>query len=131
VTDRTRLVRVALGQAPADLLVTGGQVVNVHTGELVCWDVAIAGERVAAVGPNLEALAGPTTERIDARGRVLVPGFIDGHTHVDVFVSIPALLQEAIPRGLTTLTFQAIPDLRLTTRGLLHVKSQEFLPVVL
>lgn len=103
MTDRARLVRVALGQSPADLLVTGGQVVNVYTGEILPWDVAVAGERIAAVGPDLGSLAGPATERIEARGRVVVPGFIDGHTHADVFVSIPELLREAIPRGLTTL----------------------------
>jgi adenine deaminase len=96
-------MQVALGDAPADLLVTGGIVVNVYTAELCRWDVAVAGERIAAVGPDLSALAGPGTERLDARGRVLVPGFIDGHTHADSLVTIPELLREAIPRGLTTL----------------------------
>ncbi len=103
MSDRAALVRVALGEAFADLLVTGATVVNVYTGELLRWDVAVAGERVAAVAPDLSALAGPETERLDARGRVLVPGFIDGHTHVDSFVTIPELLREAIPRGLTGL----------------------------
>jgi adenine deaminase len=102
-TDRVRLIEVALGQAPADLLVTGATVVNVYTGEVLRWDVAVAGERVAAVGPDLADLAGPGTERIAADGRVLVPGFIDGHTHQDALTSIPEFLREAIPRGLTTL----------------------------
>ena len=112
MSDRADLMRVALGEAPADLLVTGATVVNVYTGELLPWDVAVAGERVAAVAPDLSALAGPETERLDARGRVLVPGFIDGHTHVDSLATIPELLREAIPR-------------------LLHVKSQQFVPVLL
>ena len=102
-TDAAHLVRVALGQAPADLLVTGAMVVSVYTDELLRWDVAVAGERVAAVGPDLSALAGPETERLELTGRVLVPGFIDGHTHLDTLVTIPELLREAIPRGLTGL----------------------------
>jgi len=118
VSERARLMRVALGEAPADLLITGGTVVNVYTEELLRWDVAVAGERIAAVGPDLAHLAGPATERLDARGRVVVPGFIDGHTHVDFLVTIPELLQEAIPRGLTTLiTEMAQPAAALGAAG--------------
>ncbi len=103
MTDRAHLVRVARGDAPADLLVTGGTVLNVYTEEWLRADVAVAGARVAAVGPHLAALAGPQTERVDAAGRVVVPGFIDGHTHADSLLTIPELLREAIPRGLTAL----------------------------
>jgi adenine deaminase len=102
VTDpRRRLLAVALGETPPDLLVTGGEVLNVYTGELLRADVAVAGDAIAAVAPDLERTAGPATARIDARGRVLVPGFVDAHTHLDVFVALPDLLREAIPRGLT------------------------------
>ena len=58
---RRRLLEVALGTAPADLLALGGDVVNVYTGEVVRWDVAVADGRVAAVGPDLSAQAGPAT----------------------------------------------------------------------
>ena len=97
--SRRRLLDVALGAGPADLLALGADVVNVYTGEVVRGDVAVADGRIAAVGPDLTALAGPATERLDVRGKVLVPGFLDGHTHLDVFVTLPALLREAIPRG--------------------------------
>ncbi len=103
MTDRAHLMRVALGEAPADLLVTGATVLDVYTEEWLRSDVAVAGERVAAVGPDLSALAGPATLRLEATGRILVPGLIDGHTHADSLVTIPELLREAIPRGLTTL----------------------------
>ena len=93
-----RLLGVALGASPADLLAVGGDVVNVYTGEVVRWDVAVANGRIAAVGPDLASLAGPATERLDVRGKVLVPGFL---------------------------------ALRLTTRGLLSVKSREHLPALL
>lgn len=105
---RGRLLGVALGAAPADLLAVGGDVVNVYTGEVVRWDVAVADGRVAAVGPDLASLAGPATERLDVRGKVLVPGFLDGHTHLDVLVTLPALLREAIPRGLTALVTEMV-----------------------
>jgi adenine deaminase len=105
---RRRLLRVALGAVPPDLLVVGGDVVNVYTGEVVRWDVAVADGRVAAVGPDLATLAGPETDRLDARGKVLVPGFLDGHTHLDVFVALPELLREAIPRGLTALVTEMV-----------------------
>ena len=82
--------------------------VNVYTGEVVRWDVAVADGRIAAVGPDLATLAGPATERLDVRGKVLVPGFLDGHTHLDVLVTLPALLREAIPRGLTALVTEMV-----------------------
>ncbi len=46
--------------------------------------VAIAGERIVAVGPSREVrgLAGPQTQVIDATGRVVMPGFVDAHTHL-------------------------------------------------
>jgi adenine deaminase len=105
---RRRLMGVALGTASADLLALGGDVVNVYTGEVVRWDVAVADGRIAAVGPDLATLAGPATERLDVRGKVLVPGFLDGHTHLDIFVTLPALLREAIPRGLTALVTEMV-----------------------
>ncbi|TVP76719.1 MAG: imidazolonepropionase [Gemmatimonadales bacterium] len=46
---------------------------------LEAHDVAIRGDRIAAIGPELEA--GPNTRILDARDRVLLPGFVDAHTH--------------------------------------------------
>lgn len=76
---------------------------DVYSGEVLRWDVAVAGTRIAAVGPDLRALAGPDTVRLAADGRILVPGFVDGHTHQDHLASLPEFLRAAIPRGLTTL----------------------------
>jgi adenine deaminase len=53
-------------------------------------------------------LAGPATERLDVRGKALVPGFLDSHTHLDIVVTLPALLREAIPRGLTALVTEMV-----------------------
>jgi 5-methylthioadenosine/S-adenosylhomocysteine deaminase len=71
------------GGDPA-LLVTGGTVVTMDAAGTVLRDgaVAVVGGRIAAVGPAAE-LAGryPTAERLDARGRVVLPGLINAHTH--------------------------------------------------
>ena len=78
-----RLIAVAQGQAPADVIIRGGQLVNVHTAEIYPADIAIAGERIAAVGNLPEGCCGPDTKVIDAAGKYLAPGFIDAHIHIE------------------------------------------------
>lgn len=79
--QRDELVAVALGERPAGLVIRGGKLVNVYSGEIYRADVAILGERIAAVG-DVERCVGPATEVVDAEGRYLVPGFIETHFHV-------------------------------------------------
>ncbi|MDR7410508.1 MAG: adenine deaminase C-terminal domain-containing protein [Armatimonadota bacterium] len=80
---RVELMRVAQGQEPADLVVTGGVLLDVYTGELLGdWIVAVKGERVAYVGPWLDGLVGSDTQVLDARGQAVVPGLVDAHTHL-------------------------------------------------
>ncbi len=69
----------------ADVIVTGGKVVTLDPQDRIVEAVAIAEERLIAVGTNAEiaALAGPATRRIEAAGRTVVPGLIDGHAHMD------------------------------------------------
>ena len=76
----TKRMRVAKGEVPADLAVVNGLLVNVYTGEIYPGGVAVAGDTIAAVGDVGYAL-GPDTRVIDAGGRYIVPGFIDGHIH--------------------------------------------------
>jgi adenine deaminase len=79
--ERRRLINVALGKDPADAIIAGGQVVSVHTGEIIRADVAIVGSRIAAVGQLASASRGPLTRVIDAGGLFVSPGLIDGHLH--------------------------------------------------
>jgi adenine deaminase len=79
--ERDALVAVALGEQPAGLVVTGARLVNVYSKEIYQADVAISGDRIAAVG-NVERCIGEATEVVDASGRYLVPGFIETHVHV-------------------------------------------------
>ena len=99
------LVAVAAGRAPADRVIRGTRLVNVHTREVLeGWGVAIAAGRFAYVGPEPESCAGPDTEMLDAGGRYLVPGLCDGHMHIESGMLIPAEFAAAvIPHGTTTM----------------------------
>ncbi len=98
------LSAVARGDQPADRVLRGATFANVYTGELLDnWGVAIAGERIAYVGPDLDSAIGPATEVIDCRGQVLAPGFIDAHTHLDCLLRLDRYLAGAIPTGITSL----------------------------
>ena len=101
--DPQTLLAVALGRQPADLVVRGGILANVYTGELLGgWGVAVAGTRIASIGPETERHIGPTTTVIDAQGRIVAPGFIDAHTHLDCIHRLDRYLAAALPTGLTT-----------------------------
>ena len=64
------------------LLIRGGSVVDGAGGPARAADVAVEGERIAAVGP---ALSGQADRVIDAAGKMVSPGFIDMHSHSDLF----------------------------------------------
>src|SRR6267143_3412713 len=69
----------------ADLILHGGKVLTLDPVFSVAEAVAIAGDRIAAVGSSAElsALAAPSTRRVDLRGRTVIPGLIDAHAHMD------------------------------------------------
>ncbi len=95
------LVSVALGRRKADLVITGGRLVNVYTAEIYEAALAIAGDRIAAVG-DVQHTIGPETEIVDADDRYLVPGLIDHHCHVhESQLTISEFASAVIPRGTT------------------------------
>jgi len=97
------LVAVAAGRRPADLVILGGQLANVHTREILRWDVAIAAGRFAYVGPDASHCIGPDTEVLRWGGYV-IPGLCDGHMHVESGMLTPAEFARAvIPHGTTTM----------------------------
>ncbi|MFC5403349.1 adenine deaminase [Cohnella soli] len=96
------LARVATGQAFAEVVVRGGKLVNVFSGEILDnIDVAIAAGRVAYVG-NAERAIGPDTQVVDARGRYMAPGLLDGHMHVEsTMLSVTEFARAALRTGTT------------------------------
>ena len=96
--DRTRVLAVARGDAPADLALDGGRVVNVFTHEILEQSVAVVDGIIAAVGETRDA-----RERIDLGGRLLLPGLIDAHVHLESSMVVPSEFARAVvPRGTTT-----------------------------
>ncbi|MGZ5092601.1 MAG: amidohydrolase [Burkholderiales bacterium] len=80
----TLLVSGALAaSAPADVILHNGKVITVDSFFSIRQAVAIRGERVIGVGGNadIDKLAGPSTRRVDLRGRTVIPGLIDNHAH--------------------------------------------------
>jgi predicted amidohydrolase YtcJ len=75
-------VTVAHAQV-ADLIVTNGKIVTLDPSSTVAQALAVRDGKIAAVGGKeaVEALAGPSTVRIDAGGRTVIPGLIDSHIH--------------------------------------------------
>src|SRR2546428_5302863 len=100
--QRRRLTAVARGQAPADLYLRGGTLLNVYTGELYPANVAIVGERIAYVGLR-DTMVGPRTLVLDVvADRILVPGYIDPHVHPAHLITPSALARHLLPLGTTT-----------------------------
>src|SRR3954454_11642915 len=97
------LADVCMGRTPADLLITGGRLVNVHTREVHDGaDVAVKDGRVAMFGDAAHT-KGPATEVLDAGGAYLVPGLIDTHLHVEsAMVTVARFAEAVLPHGTTT-----------------------------
>jgi adenine deaminase len=99
-SDRAELRRriaVARGDEPADLVLTGGRVLSVFTGEFLETDVAIAGQHVAGLG-RYEG-----SDVVDVSGLILLPGFIDGHMHIEsTKLMVDEFARAVLPWGTTT-----------------------------
>jgi adenine deaminase len=100
-----RLTDVAMGRTPADMVIRGGRWVCVQSGEIIDGiDVAISGERIAFVGESSQHCIGPDTQVIEADGRYLVPGLIDGHMHVESgMVTVTEFVRAVLPHGTTAM----------------------------
>ena len=97
VRRKQRLVRVALGEEKADLVLKNADYVNVFSNEVCHGDIAVANGLVVGMGEY----SGET--EIDVTGKVVAPGFIDAHIHLESSLVSPAEFARAvIPHGTTT-----------------------------
>jgi N-acyl-D-amino-acid deacylase len=99
------------GQAviDADIAIINGQIVDGNGGPRYAADIAIRGNRIVFIGSKKKIRA---KQRIDARGMIVAPGFIDGHSHTAKYmVSRKNRLNEsALTQGVTTIVFGADGD---------------------
>lgn len=97
------LVDVAMGRVPADLVILNGQWVSVQSAEIIPGsDIAIKDGHIAYVGEDARHTIGKKTRVIDAKGRYLVPGLLDGHMHVESgMVTVTEFVRAVAVRGTT------------------------------
>ena len=98
MADLEQRIAQGRGDAPADLVLRGGQVFDVVTGDMIVGDVAICGDTIVGIGADYEG-----REIVDVSGLTLVPGFIDTHLHIESSLITPFEFDRCVtPRGITT-----------------------------
>lgn len=99
------LVDVAMGRKPAEMVIRKGQWVSVQSGEIIPdTDIAIVEGHIAYVGEDASHCTGKETHVIEADGRYLAPGLLDGHMHIESgMVTVTEFVRAVAPRGSTGL----------------------------
>lgn len=101
---RDHAVKVARGDAPFDILIAGGTLVDVVTGELRPADIGIVGPLIVSV--HERGARSDAAQVIDATGAFVSPGLIDTHMHIESSMVTPATYAETVvPRGVTTVVW--------------------------
>ena len=107
--DTHTLMQVALGNEAADLALVNAKVLNVYTGEILNnYSVCIWDRWIAFVGINPEGSIRNQTRVIDVGGKTLIPGLIDGHTHIAWLMTPEAFLKYAMGGGTTTIVTETL-----------------------
>jgi len=105
---RLTLSNVALGEVPPDIVITNANLFNSFTGEFIQGQsIWIKDGMIAYVGPDHDPQRGDKTQVIDAEGTVLLPGLIEGHTHLSRS-GIEDYIGHVIPSGVTTVIMETI-----------------------
>jgi adenine deaminase len=101
---RARAVAAARGDAPFDVLVTGGRILDAVTGLIREADIGLVGAMIASV--HASSSRTDAAKVIDAAGSIVSPGLIDTHMHIESSMVTPAEYAEAVlPRGVTTIVW--------------------------
>lgn len=101
---RARAVASARGDAAFDVLITGGTLVDVVTGEIRAADIGIVGPLIASV--HEPASRSDAAQLVDASGAFVSPGLIDTHMHIESSMITPAAYAAAVvARGVTTIVW--------------------------
>ncbi len=98
MTDLERRIDQGTGRESADIVLKGGRFFDLVTGELVESDIAICGETIIGTVESYEG-----REVIDISGKIVVPGFIDTHLHIESSLVTPHEFDRCVlPYGVTT-----------------------------
>ena len=144
LAKKRRIVRVAAGQEPADLVLKNADHVNVFSDQLCRGDIAVAEGIIAGVGCPYRG-----AQELDLAGSLVLPGLLDAHVHLESAMVAPgarsdhecSTLEEALEKlaldqhimireGTAAKNLAAlpvIPALRLTTGGVFDVSAQGYL----
>ncbi len=94
----SKLISVARGDAPADLILKNAKIVNTFVGIIEEGNIAIVGDRIAGIGSYAKA-----KKIIDLKGTYVAPGLMNGHVHIESSMLHPASYAQAVvTRGTTT-----------------------------
>ena len=97
------LIVTAQGRKKAEVVIENIQLVNVYSREIhPSFSVGLSQDRIAYLGPDPDHLIGPKTQVVNGRGKYLLPGFIDAHTHLDSIFTCAAYSPYALATGNTT-----------------------------
>ncbi|MGB0405246.1 MAG: amidohydrolase family protein, partial [Fusobacterium sp.] len=103
VENLKELVRAGRGVYPADLVISKGTLVNVMSSEIYPADIAIYKDTIVAIG-DVRDYIGDNTKIIDASGKYITPGLIDGHIHSECSkLSITSYAKAVVPCGTTSM----------------------------
>lgn len=119
--DVCEMIDAGAAKFPADLVIKNGQLVNVASSEIYPADVAIYKSRIVATG-DVSGYIGSKTKTIDAKGKYIVPGLIDGHLHIECSkLSMTSFAKAVLPHG-TTSVISGL-DQYIVTAGLDGIKE--------
>ena len=97
LNKKLRVIAVAAGREPADLVLKNATYVNVFSNELCHGDIAVAEGLIVGMGEY------NGTEEVDVSGKIVLPGFVDAHIHLESSLVSPTEFAKAVlPHGTTT-----------------------------
>ena len=93
-----KTIAAALGEVRSEFVLKSGRIFDVITGEYIEGDVAIVGKKIVGVGKEYQG-----DRELDVSGKILVPGFIDTHLHIESSLVTPLEFERCVvPHGVTT-----------------------------
>lgn len=93
----------SLGRNHADLILQGGKIVDVHSGQIRQGDIFITGHRIVGLYDRSPVFVGSDTEIMDVTGKYVLPGFIEPHIHIESsMLTLTNFSRVVLPHGTTT-----------------------------